>query len=157
CIVVTGSSRSRRQTEAGFPRNGVAVKASTMYRGSWCIGSLLHTVVGRGVCEKRGFLLYSTARRHQVLQPTRCLCRQHKGLAMSTHCQTVLVTDAAGFVGSHVCKRLVALGHRVIGLDNYFTGSREMHVEGVEYRVAHTKDIASRVPEIPDLLDHLGE
>src|SRR5262249_48945779 len=70
CIVVSRSSRSRRQTEAGFPRNGVAVKASTMYRGSWFIGSLLHTVVGRGECEKRGLLLYSTVSGHQVLQPT---------------------------------------------------------------------------------------
>jgi nucleoside-diphosphate-sugar epimerase len=79
------------------------------------------------------------------------------GMAMSAHRQTVLVTGAAGFVGSHLCQRLVALGHRVIGLDNYFTGSREMHVEGVEYRAAHTKDIASIVPETPDLLYHLGE
>ena len=76
---------------------------------------------------------------------------------MSAHCQTVLVTGAAGFVGSHLCKRLVALGHRVIGLDNYFTGSRQMHVGGVEYRAAHTKDIARIVPETPDLLYHLGE
>jgi len=76
---------------------------------------------------------------------------------MSENCQTVLVTGAAGFVGSHLCKRLVAMGHRVIALDNYFTGSRETHVEGVEYREAHTKNIARIVPETPDLLYHLGE
>lgn len=32
-----------------------------------------------------------------------------------------------------------------------------MHVAGVEYRAAHTKDIARIVPETPDLLYHLGE
>lgn len=34
----------------------------------------------------------------------------------------VLVTGAAGFVGSHLCDRLVAAGHRVLGLDNLSTG-----------------------------------
>jgi UDP-glucose 4-epimerase len=69
----------------------------------------------------------------------------------------VLVTGGAGFIGSHLCERLVALGHRVISLDNYFTGTRENHVEGVEYREGHTKDIETLVPETPDLVFHLGE
>ncbi len=34
----------------------------------------------------------------------------------------VLVTGAAGFLGSHLCDRLIADGHRVIGLDNLSTG-----------------------------------
>ncbi|NOZ01054.1 MAG: NAD-dependent epimerase/dehydratase family protein [Deltaproteobacteria bacterium] len=33
--------------------------------------------------------------------------------------RTVLVTGAAGFIGSHVCERLVAAGDRVVGLDNF--------------------------------------
>lgn len=37
----------------------------------------------------------------------------------------ILVTGGAGFVGSHLCKRLVDEGHDVICLDNYFTGSKE--------------------------------
>lgn len=37
----------------------------------------------------------------------------------------VLVTGGAGFIGSHLCKRLLAEGQRVICLDNYFTGSEE--------------------------------
>ncbi len=69
----------------------------------------------------------------------------------------ILVTGGAGFVGSQLCKRLQSLGHRVISLDNYFTGSRENHVEGVEYREGHTKDIAKHIPETPDLIYHLGE
>src|SRR5688572_14597339 len=31
----------------------------------------------------------------------------------------VLVTGAAGFIGSHLCDRLVAHGHRVIGFENF--------------------------------------
>ena len=37
----------------------------------------------------------------------------------------VLVTGGAGFIGSHLCNRLLAEGHQVICLDNYFTGSEE--------------------------------
>jgi len=69
----------------------------------------------------------------------------------------ILVTGGAGFIGSALVARLVADGHRVISLDNYFTGSREAHVPGAEYREGHTKDIRSLVPETPDLIYHLGE
>jgi UDP-glucuronate decarboxylase len=37
----------------------------------------------------------------------------------------VLVTGAAGFLGSHLCDALIAAGHSVVGLDNYFTGRKE--------------------------------
>lgn len=37
----------------------------------------------------------------------------------------VLVTGGAGFIGSHLCERLMAAGHDVICLDNFFTGRRE--------------------------------
>lgn len=69
----------------------------------------------------------------------------------------ILVTGGAGFIGSHLCARLVKEGHKVISLDNYFTGSRENHVHGVEYREGHTKDIEKHVSETPDLIYHLGE
>jgi len=36
----------------------------------------------------------------------------------------VLVTGGAGFLGSHLCERLLAAGHMVICLDNLFTGRR---------------------------------
>jgi UDP-glucuronate decarboxylase len=36
----------------------------------------------------------------------------------------VLVTGGAGFLGSHLCERLVAAGHEVVSVDNYFTGVR---------------------------------
>ena len=35
----------------------------------------------------------------------------------------ILVTGGAGFIGSHLCERLLDEGHHVICLDNYFTGS----------------------------------
>jgi len=69
----------------------------------------------------------------------------------------LLVTGGAGFVGSHLCERLVADGNQVISLDNYFAGSRENHVEGVEYREGHTKDIETLIPETPAIVYHLGE
>ena len=41
------------------------------------------------------------------------------------HCmKKILVTGGAGFIGSHLCERLLNEGNEVICLDNYFTGSK---------------------------------
>jgi UDP-glucuronate decarboxylase len=37
----------------------------------------------------------------------------------------ILVTGGAGFLGSHLCEKLLALGNDVICVDNFFTGSRD--------------------------------
>jgi UDP-glucuronate decarboxylase len=37
----------------------------------------------------------------------------------------ILVTGGAGFIGSHLCERLLQAGHHVICVDNFFTGVRE--------------------------------
>ena len=37
----------------------------------------------------------------------------------------ILVTGGAGFLGSHLCKRLLDDGHEVICIDNYFTGTKD--------------------------------
>jgi len=37
----------------------------------------------------------------------------------------ILVTGGAGFIGSHLCERLLADGNEVIALDNFFTGRKE--------------------------------
>ncbi|MGL5619617.1 MAG: GDP-mannose 4,6-dehydratase, partial [Tannerellaceae bacterium] len=44
----------------------------------------------------------------------------------------ILVTGGAGFIGSHLCTRLLEEGNDVISVDNYFTGSKEniLHLIG---------------------------
>ena len=70
----------------------------------------------------------------------------------------ILVTGGAGFIGSHLIEQLVKdKNNKVISLDNYFTGSKENHIAGAEYREGHTKDIEKHVPETPDIIYHLGE
>ncbi len=78
-------------------------------------------------------------------------------MKMNVPQKTILVTGGAGFIGSHLCARLALGGHRVISLDNYFTGSKDNHVKGVEYREGHTKDIEKHISETPDVIYHLGE
>jgi len=39
--------------------------------------------------------------------------------------KTILVTGGAGFIGSHLCEKLLSMGQKVICLDNVFTGSKE--------------------------------
>lgn len=70
---------------------------------------------------------------------------------------TILVTGGAGFVGSHLCERLLDLGHDVTSLDNYFTGSIDNHAPGVKYIQGNTEDIDSLIDFIPDVVYHLGE
>ncbi len=38
---------------------------------------------------------------------------------------TILVTGGAGFLGSHLCERLLALGHDVLCVDNFFSSEKE--------------------------------
>jgi UDP-glucuronate decarboxylase len=45
----------------------------------------------------------------------------------------ILVTGGAGFIGSHLCERLLDEGNEVICLDNYFTGSKRNIVHLLEH------------------------
>ena len=47
------------------------------------------------------------------------------GASIRARVQRVLVTGGAGFVGSHLCERLLAGGAEVICLDNFFTSDRQ--------------------------------
>lgn len=70
----------------------------------------------------------------------------------------ILVTGGAGFVGSHLCERLAQNSqNEVYSLDNYFTGSTDNHVPGVEYIKGNTSDIDKLVSFRPDIVYHLGE
>jgi UDP-glucuronate decarboxylase len=61
----------------------------------------------------------------------------------------VLVTGGAGFIGSHLCERLIERRHDVVCLDNYFTGAKDNirhlmghhHFELVRHDIIHYIDI----------------
>lgn len=63
----------------------------------------------------------------------------------------VLVTGAAGFLGSHLCDRLIREGHTVIGMDNFITGRQEnlAHLESNDQFKFIEHDV-SKFIEIPD-------
>ena len=70
----------------------------------------------------------------------------------------ILVTGGAGFVGSHLCERLAKnSNNKVYSLDNYFTGSKDNHVNNVTYIEGNTVNIVELINFIPDIIYHLGE
>lgn len=48
--------------------------------------------------------------------------------------QRILVSGGAGFIGSHLCRRLLEQGHEVLCVDNFFTGSRSNIEELLDHR-----------------------
>ena len=69
----------------------------------------------------------------------------------------VLVTGGAGFIGSHLCEYLVSQNNTVFSLDNYFSGSFDNHIKGVDYLTGSTAQINEIVDFGVDLVYHLGE
>ena len=49
--------------------------------------------------------------------------------------QRILVTGGSGFLGSHLCERLLTQGAEVICLDNFFTGARR----NIEHLLTHKR------------------
>ncbi len=70
----------------------------------------------------------------------------------------ILVTGGAGFIGSHLCEELVKnKNNSVYSLDNYSTGTKKNHVEGVTYIQGETKNIDNLIDFNPEIVYHLGE
>ena len=70
----------------------------------------------------------------------------------------ILITGGAGFIGSHLCERLsLNSSYNIYSLDNYFTGSKNNHVENVTYIEGSTADIKKSINFSPDIIYHLGE
>lgn len=67
----------------------------------------------------------------------------------------ILVTGGAGFVGSHLCDRLLALGARVDVLDNLSTGSESNIPAGIGRFVEQDVAVSAPLPDY-DLLFHLA-
>jgi UDP-glucuronate decarboxylase len=70
----------------------------------------------------------------------------------------ILVTGGAGFIGSHLCARLVNEGHYVICVDNFFTGSKDniKTLEGNKNFELITHDITKKLDVEVDLIYNLA-
>ena len=78
---------------------------------------------------------------------------------LRTNPRTWLVTGAAGFIGSHLCERLLDLGQRVIALDNFATGHRSNleevgldRLEFIEGDIRRPEDCARACREVDYVL-----
>lgn len=71
----------------------------------------------------------------------------------------ILVTGGAGFIGSNLIEQLVKNNkYNVTSLDNYFTGSKNNHIDGAKYIVGNTWDADSIFKNHSfDVVFHFGE
>ena len=70
--------------------------------------------------------------------------------------KTVLITGAAGFLGSHLCDRFITEGFRVVGMDNLITGDLKNieHLAGIEQFTFYHHDVSSFV-HVPGPVDYI--
>jgi dTDP-glucose 4,6-dehydratase len=68
----------------------------------------------------------------------------------------VLITGAAGFLGSHLCDRFIAEGYRVVGMDNLITGNMDNieHLFKLEQFEFYHHDV-SKFVHVPGELDYI--
>jgi dTDP-glucose 4,6-dehydratase len=74
----------------------------------------------------------------------------------SNNSKTVLITGAAGFLGSHLCDRFIAEGFRVLGMDNLITGDLKNieHLKDSEQFTFIHHDVTTYV-EVPGPVDYI--
>ncbi|HEV3474272.1 MAG TPA: GDP-mannose 4,6-dehydratase, partial [Actinomycetota bacterium] len=84
---------------------------------------------------------------------------------MAVQAGTMVVTGAAGFIGSHLCDRHLAEGHRVIGVDDLSTGRianlAEARSYGKEFSFEHLDIRADALASLferhrPEVVMHLA-
>jgi UDP-glucuronate decarboxylase len=80
------------------------------------------------------FFFASSARVVASNQDSSKFQREQKRQSMHLQ-QRILVTGGSGFLGSHLCERLLAAGAEVICLDNFFTGARR----NIEHLLDHKR------------------
>ncbi len=67
-----------------------------------------------------------------------------------------VISGAAGFIGSHICDRLIHAGHQVVALDNLITG----HISNIEHLIGrsgfqfHEQDVCDPI-HLPDAVDRV--
>jgi len=72
------------------------------------------------------------------------MSKSERNLHIPQH-KTILITGGSGFIGSHLCERLLNEGNEVICMDNFFTGSKENirhllsnpHFELIRHDIVH--------------------
>ena len=70
----------------------------------------------------------------------------------------VLITGGAGFIGSHLAEKLVEPCQEVVCLDNYLSGRKQNHIQGVSYIEGDVNDIVDILGYKKfDYIFHLGE
>ena len=70
----------------------------------------------------------------------------------------ILVTGGAGFLGSHLCERLLQQGHTVICLDNFFTGNKQNVLPLLDHPQFSLieRDVCQGLDVVPDLIYNLA-
>jgi UDP-glucuronate decarboxylase len=103
------SQRTRCEKLASTTRSGI--QHENVVTGAWVstrVDSPVNTMIRRLV---KGVSVSSN------------LARDRSGLPVAAS-QRILVTGGAGFIGSHLCRRLIAEGHDVLAVDNFYSSTR---------------------------------
>ena len=104
--------------------------------GASCAPAILTAYTGNGARTRNGDVTVPGSSRYPsgISAAGGCRCIDGRpvgerfvplGLNEEVAFVQILVTGGAGFIGSHLCERLIDAGEEVICLDNFFTGSRE--------------------------------